>query len=206
MTMKATRTQHLIIAFVQTFASLSTVSRAHWNVGQVKVYENVLTQQQVCSGNGDRSQEDSQLALGNRSSWRDAAGAIVDLLLAAESDELSGKLSNLRVRSRQLVEIVDSLRNSDVNDNDTRYGISFDATTADSIERKDTRNWLERLARLVEFAKYELDDVSRRSALDSAVVVLIAVVNEMKTQSKLLYRRRELSALRLNLFNQTNDE
>lgn len=205
--MTGTQVQLLIVvALIETFTSLTTVSRAHQNVGQVKAYVNVMTQQHLCGAKDDRNQEVSQLALRNKSSRRDAAGAIVDLLLAADSDEVNGKVDSTYEQSRQLVGLVDGLRNSVDNDSIARYRISFGATAAAATDRRDTRDRLERLARLVELSKYELEEKSRKSVLDSAAVVLTEIVDRMKRQGHLLDRRQQLAALRLNLFNQTSDE
>lgn len=150
----------------------------------------------------DQSQQESKVTSDNRINSV-TAEAVVDLLLAADDgDERSDKLS-MRKGSLTLVDLVVGLGDPSGKDD-----LAADENnTSKTSGTSDARRRLERLARLVDSAKYELEEMSRRRKMEPAVAALVQIVENMKrTQAAPGNRRTQLSTLRLNLYDNILNE
>jgi hypothetical protein len=134
-----------------------------------------------------------------------AQDVALDLLTKIDDNQLE----SMRQGSQLLVKLVDNLQDPARKDDNSEDGLAVAtaaAAAATASRWEKARRRLERLARVVDSAKYEFEEMLRRKKMEPAIAVLKEIVDRMKRLNAPGRLRQQLSTVQMNLFEQTNYE
>jgi hypothetical protein len=175
----------LALACAQTLTFFILTSQSNYETPEI-----VAIGRHTSSINDEQSQEDLDVVAEDKRSSSSTRDIVMDLLKTTENN---GERSNA---IRTLAELVANMDDNSIG----KDGV------AEADESNEARRRMERLVRVVDSAKYELEAMLRRKKMEPAVAALRQIVNESKQRnSSPGDLKQQLSAVRLNLYDVPDD-